>query len=93
MGWDEAVGLMTRFRVRHLPVIENNRIIGLVSARGLMSRRSEHLDRVIAESTYEIRQSNEALLARDTELRQNLRAAGKLQTKLMLPKAPPDPIR
>src|SRR5204862_335794 len=30
------------------------------------------------------------LLSRDTELRLNLRSAGRLQTKLMLPKAPPD---
>lgn len=90
IGWDEAVGLMGKFRVRHLPVIENNHIIGIVSARGLMGRRSEHLDRVIDDSTREIREVNEELLSRDSELRLNLRTAGRLQTKLMLPKAPPD---
>lgn len=90
VGWDQAVGQMTTLRVRHLPVIDSGRVVGIVSARGLMSRRSEHLDRVIDESTREIRESNEELLSRDTELRSNLRAAGRLQTKLMLPKAPPD---
>lgn len=90
VGWDEAVGMMTKLRVRHLPVIENGRVIGIVTSRALMSRRSDHLDRVIDESTREIREFNEALLARDTELRQNLRVAGKLQTQLMLPKSPPD---
>ncbi|CAN5230344.1 hypothetical protein BH11PLA2_BH11PLA2_21590 [soil metagenome] len=90
IGWDEAVGLMTKLRVRHLPVIEAGKLIGLVSARGLMGRRSDHLDQVIAESTAEIRRANEDLLARDSELRQNMRVAGRLQTQLMLPKAPPD---
>lgn len=90
LGWDEAVGLMTKLRVRHLPVIENNHIIGLVSARGLMSRRSEHLDRVIDESTAAIRAAHDELLAREIDLRQNLRTAGRLQNKLLLPKAPPD---
>lgn len=90
MGWDEAVGLMTRLRVRHLPVLEDNRVIGIVTSRALMSRRSDHLDRVIVESTREIREANEELLSRDAELRQNLRAAGRLQQQLLLPKAPPD---
>ncbi len=90
MGWDEAVGQLSKLGVRHLPVIEDNHIIGLVSARGLMNRRSEHLDRVIGETTYTIREANEELLARDTDLRQSLRTAGRLQAKLMLPKAPPD---
>jgi serine phosphatase RsbU (regulator of sigma subunit)/CBS domain-containing protein len=90
IGWDDAVGLMTRLRVRHLPVIDAGRVIGLVSARGLMGRRSEHLDRIIAESTAEIRRVNEDLIGRDAELRQNLRAAGRLQRELLLPKTPPE---
>jgi phosphoserine phosphatase RsbU/P len=90
VGWDEAVGTMTRLRVRHLPVIENGRMVGLVSARGLMGRRSEHLDQVIAMSVAELRRANEEMLSRDAELRYNLRVAGRLQNQLLLPKAPPD---
>jgi sigma-B regulation protein RsbU (phosphoserine phosphatase) len=37
-----------------------------------------------------LRLANEDLLARDAELRYNLQAAGRFQTRLLLPHAPPD---
>ena len=89
-GWDEAVGLMGRLRVRHLPVIEDGRVVGIVSSRMLMAYREEHLNRLIADRTAELRRANEQLLARDAEVMHNLRAAGRLQTRLFLPSAPPD---
>ena len=85
IGWNEAVGIMTRFRVRHLPVIEEQRLIGIISARALMNRRTEYLDHKIDESTRELRSANDQLLARDAESAYNLRAAGQLQTTLLLP--------
>jgi phosphoserine phosphatase RsbU/P len=89
IGWDEAVGLMARLRIRHLPVIENGHVVGIVSSRMLMARRTEYLDAVIAERTRALQQANEQLLARDAEIRQDLRAAGRLQRELFLPTAPP----
>ena len=50
-GWDEAVGLMERHRIRHLPVVENGKVIGLVSSRMLMSRRTDYLNRVVGSAT------------------------------------------
>ncbi|MBX9622938.1 MAG: SpoIIE family protein phosphatase [Gemmataceae bacterium] len=88
--WEDAVGMMDRQRVRHLPVVEANRVIGIVSTRLLMGWRAEHLNRVIADRTRELRQSNEQLLSRDAELTYHLKAAGRFQRRLLLPQAPPD---
>jgi len=90
VGWEEAVGLMDRLRVRHLPVIEDRKVIGIVSTRLLMGWRGQFLSREVEERTRALKAANDELLARDAELRLNLRAAGRLQTRLFLPQERPD---
>ena len=87
--WDDAVGKMDRCRVRHLPVVESGTVIGIVSTRMLMARRAEYLNRTVELRTREVQNAHDELLARDAELRHNLRAAGRLQARLLLPPAPP----
>jgi serine phosphatase RsbU (regulator of sigma subunit)/CBS domain-containing protein len=89
-GWDEAVGLMAKHRIRHLPVMEKNTVIGLISSRVLMDRRSEYLNRRVEARTRELQHAYDELLARDSELRHNLRVAGRLQQRLLLPRKPPE---
>lgn len=89
VGWLEAAGMLERLRVRHLPVLEGGRVIGLISTRLLMARRAEFLNRTIERRTRELRQANDQLMTRDAEVMYNLRAAGRLQTRLLLPSAPP----
>jgi serine phosphatase RsbU (regulator of sigma subunit) len=81
---------MERQRVRHLPVVEGGRVIGIISGRMLLGRRTEYLNRQVEERTRELKRANDELMARDADLRYHLRAAGRLQTRLLLPKAPPD---
>lgn len=90
VGWDEAVTRMTQRSVRHLPVIEFGRVAGLLSTRMLVARRAEYMDLRVAQATQELRTANDQLMARDSEARYNLRAAGQLQTKLLLPQTPPN---
>ncbi len=90
VGWDDAVGMMTKLRVRHLPVVQNGKLLGLISSRALMNRRTEFLDQRVEERTRELKRVNEELLARDAETAYNMRAAGQFQTLLLLPHAPPD---
>ena len=89
-GWDDAVGLMAKHRVRHLPVMEHGKVVGLISSRVLMDRRSEYLNRRVDERTREVQRAYDELLARDSELRHNLRVAGRLQQRLLLPRKPPE---
>jgi sigma-B regulation protein RsbU (phosphoserine phosphatase) len=89
-SWEEALALMERLRVRHLPVVERGRVVGIVSSRLLMSQRAAYLDRLVEDRTAELRRANELLLSRDRETRANMRAAGQLQQRLVLPGSPPD---
>ena len=90
VAWEEAVMLLDLLRVRHLPVVENGRAIGIISTRILMARRAEYLNREVEGRTRELRSANDELMARDAELRYNLRAAGRFQTSLLLPHEPPE---
>ena len=90
VAWEEAVARMEKYRVRHLPVLENGQVVGLLSTRRLMTARADRLRAEVDRRTAELRAANEALILRDQELTHSLRAAGRLQTTLLLPTAPPD---
>jgi sigma-B regulation protein RsbU (phosphoserine phosphatase) len=89
-GWEEAVASMERLRVRHLPVVEDGKLVGIVTTRNLMAHRADHLNQIVSERTRELRHVNDALLARDAELTHYMQAAARLQTRLVLPQSPPD---
>ena len=90
LGWEDAMRALERLRVRHLPVIENGQVIGMISPRLLVARREEYLNRVVEERTREVRQANDHLMDREAELKGNLRAAGRFQTRLLSPHDPPN---
>ena len=90
VGWEDAASLMDRLRVRHLPVVEGRRVVGILSTRLLMGWRGQVLGRQVEERTRDLRRAHDELLARDSELRHNLRAAGRLQMRLLLPQARPE---
>ncbi|WP_020475418.1 PP2C family protein-serine/threonine phosphatase [Zavarzinella formosa] len=89
-GWEEAVTSMERLRVRHLPVVENGSLAGILTTRQLVAHRANHLNILIGERTSELRNANDSLMARDSEITHYMKAAAKLQKKLMLPQSPPD---
>jgi serine phosphatase RsbU (regulator of sigma subunit) len=90
LSWEEVLAMMERLRVRHLPVVERDRVIGIVSAGGIMSRRTDYLNGQVEARTRELKSVNDELMARDAELRYNLRAASRFQTRLLLPHHPPE---
>jgi serine phosphatase RsbU (regulator of sigma subunit) len=89
-GWEHALTSLERLRVRHLPVVDDGRVVGIVSARQLIGKRAEYLKQTVESRTRELRQANEQLLARDAEMSHYMKAAAKLQHQVVLPQAPPD---
>jgi serine phosphatase RsbU (regulator of sigma subunit) len=89
-GWEEAVAMMERTHVRHLPVVENGSIVGLVTARNLIARRTEHLNGLVQERTQELQHLTGELLERDRQSQRNMNVAGRLLNRLLLPTDPPD---
>jgi serine phosphatase RsbU (regulator of sigma subunit) len=89
-GWEGALALMERLRIRHLPVVEHGRVVGIVSLRKLIARRDEHLAGLVEWRTQELREANGQLMARDQEIRHHMKVAGRLQERLLLPHRPPD---
>ena len=89
--YEEAMHIMEQRRFRHLPVVETGtrHLLGIVSARGLIAGQAARLDRLVAQRTAELRRANESLLARDLEMTQYMKIAGRLQKKMILPHAPP----
>ncbi len=87
-SWESATEMLDRLRVRHLPVVASGKLLGILSARDLMHRRAEHLDRMVEMKTQQLQQANKDLQDRDTELRLHMTVAGRLQTRL-LPARPP----
>lgn len=90
VDWFDAVAALDTLRVRHLPVIDGGKVIGVISSRILMNRRAEYLNGTVELRTRELQHTYDELLARDAELRQHLRAAGRLQARLILPRTPPN---
>lgn len=88
-NWDEVAAMMVKLRVRRLPVVAEGRVVGIVTAGDLMSRRAEYLNRRVEQSTREVKRALDEVMARDAELTYNLRAAGRLQRRVLLPHAPP----
>jgi sigma-B regulation protein RsbU (phosphoserine phosphatase) len=90
VGWEDALATLERLRVRHLPVVEGGKVIGIISPRLMVARREEYLNRVVEDRTRALKVVNDQLLARDAELTYNLRAAARFQTRVLLPHRPPD---
>jgi serine phosphatase RsbU (regulator of sigma subunit)/CBS domain-containing protein len=87
-SWEQAVSTMETLHVRHLPVVEEERVVGVLSARALMENNTVYLNQLVAERTKELREAYERLQQRDRELQAHMAVAARLQQRL-LPGKPP----
>jgi len=87
--WATAADLMLGRGVRHLPVVENARLVGMISMRNLMEHRSRYLESLVQQRTAELEEKNTALEARDRLMQFHLDVAGRIQRQL-LPAGPPE---
>lgn len=88
-SWEQARSLMETVHVRHVPVVEAGRLVGLVTARDLLDSYMEYLNRQVELRTQELRQACRQLEERDQEIRLSMTIAGRIQSRL-LPQSPPN---
>lgn len=89
--WEQARSLMETLHVRHVPVLDESRLVGLVSARDLLDSYMEYLNRQVELRTQELREANRRLQERDQELQLHMTVAGRIQSRLLPERAPEFP--
>jgi serine phosphatase RsbU (regulator of sigma subunit)/CBS domain-containing protein len=89
--WSAAADLMLCHGVRHLPVVEAGRFVGMLSMRNLMEHRSHQLEWLVGERTAELARKNAALKERDRVMQVHLEMAGRIQRQLLPAVAPQMP--
>jgi CBS domain-containing protein len=57
---EECMNLMTVHRIRHLPVLENNKVAGIVSIGDVVKALLEAQDKIISEQAFELGQAERA---------------------------------
>lgn len=82
-GWEDAMAMMERMHIRHLPVVEDGQLVGILYARQLMAHRTDHLNQQVEKRTHELSE-------RDRLMQYQLQVAGRLLNRALLPKSPPD---
>jgi serine phosphatase RsbU (regulator of sigma subunit) len=87
--WAAAADLMVRRGVRHLPVVEGGRLVGVLSMRDLMEHRNRYLESLVRERTAELEDKRAALEQRDRLMQFHLDVAARIQRQL-LPAGPPE---
>ncbi len=88
-SFNVAAETMNARRIRHLPVTEAGRLVGMVSVRDVMHHRTAHLERVVEEQTGQLATKNEELERRHRAMQYHLELAGRIQRQV-LPRALPD---
>jgi serine phosphatase RsbU (regulator of sigma subunit)/CBS domain-containing protein len=87
--WEAAADLMVQRGVRHLPVVEGGRPVGMLSLRDLLQHRSGYLEALVRQRTLELERKNAALQERERLMQFHLTMAGRIQRQL-LPPGPPE---
>ncbi len=65
----EVIGMMKKYNIRHMPVVLNGDIIGIVSFRDLLNRYHEHLEHLLKERESELRESIRKIEESETRFR------------------------
>jgi len=80
-----AIDQMERTRVRHLPVMEEGRLVGIISMRDLLRHRARFLEYLVREQTSELETKNRILQDQDRVMQHHLEIAGRVQRQMLPP--------
>lgn len=88
--WETALSMMERYNIRHLPVVDDGHLVGILSSRQVISNRTRYLDQLVRQRTHELQTLTSELLERDRQMQFQLKVAGELLTRALLPCGPFD---
>lgn len=57
---EQCMNIMTEHHIRHLPVLDNNRVVGIISIGDVVKALIEVKDRIISEQAFELGQQERA---------------------------------
>jgi serine phosphatase RsbU (regulator of sigma subunit) len=81
-SFTQAAALMNERGVRHLPVTEQGRLVGILSMRDLLRHRTAELEETVRAQTAELASKNAALEERDRINRHHIALAARIQEQL-----------
>jgi sigma-B regulation protein RsbU (phosphoserine phosphatase) len=81
--WTAAMELMERRGVRHLPVLDGSRLVGMLSVRDLLPHRQRYLEWMVQQRTADLGAKNRELAERDQLMQFHLDMAGSIQRQML----------
>lgn len=78
-----VVELLEQAHVRHLPVVEEGRVVGVLSVRDVMRHRAECLEWLVEQQTHRLRVQTAELQHRNDLLQHHLDLAGRIQRHML----------
>ncbi|MHC5002887.1 MAG: PP2C family protein-serine/threonine phosphatase [Planctomycetota bacterium] len=78
-----ALEVMDQLHIRHLPVVDGPRLVGILSIRDLMRHRTQFLEDLVRRQTTELQERHAKLQQRDRNMRLHLELAGRIQKELL----------
>lgn len=82
---DRAVQLLGQTQVRHLPVLEKGRLMGVLSVPDMIRHRAQYLEWVVRQQTAQLQATNAALQERDRVMQHHLEMAARVQQQMLPP--------
>ena len=64
-SWDTALDTLQQHGIRHMPVVEDGIVVGMLSIRDLMKHRTELLEALVEQRTAQLARRSRVLAERD----------------------------
>ena len=77
--------VLGRAYVRHLPVTDEGKLVGILSVRDMMRHRAKYLEWLVRQQTAELEAKNAALETRERLAQHHLEIAGRTQRRMLPP--------
>lgn len=82
-SWQTVLESMQQREIRHAPVVDQQKLVGMLSVRDILRHRTKLLETVVQQRTAELIQQQRELAERDRERTRSLEIAARIQRRLL----------